>query len=81
MKSIKEEDIDKYDMFACGLSLVIHPINPFVPTTHANYRVIVIINKEDNEIEDWWFGGGSDLTPTYLNVSDAIHFHTVLKNS
>ena len=81
MKAIREENIDDYNMFACGLSLVIHPINPFVPTVHANYRVLMVINKETREIEDWWFGGGCDLTPMYLNIPDAIHFHKVLKEA
>jgi coproporphyrinogen III oxidase len=66
-------------MFACGLSLVVHPLNPHVPTTHCNYRVIVVSHKETKEVKDWWFGGGCDLTPIYLNVPDAIHFHSVLK--
>ena len=39
------------------------------------------VHKETNQIDDWWFGGGADLTPIYLNASDAIHFHTVLKNA
>lgn len=81
MRSISADSLDDYQMFACGLSLVIHPINPFVPTVHANYRVLIIIHKETKEIEDWWFGGGCDLTPIYLNVSDAIHFHKVLKEA
>ena len=81
MKMINKEDIEKYNMFAWGLSLVIHPLNPFVPTVHANYRTLMVINKDSNEIEDWWFGGGSDLTPIYLNIFDAIHFHSVLKKT
>jgi len=52
-----------------------------VPTVHANYRVLMVVNKETNEVEDWWFGGGSDLTPIYLNIFDAIHFHSVLKRA
>jgi coproporphyrinogen III oxidase len=58
--------------FACGLSLVIHPRNPFVPTTHANFRYIVHGEKA-------WFGGGADLTPYYLFDEDAAHFHRALK--
>ncbi len=60
--------------FACGISLVIHPISPFVPTTHANYRYFELQNDQ-GEIVDSWFGGGADLTPYYLNEQDAIHFH------
>jgi len=74
--------------FAAGLSLVIHPRRPEAPTVHANYRYFEI--TEDQSAEDaaasrpakilaWWFGGGSDLTPTYLFPEDARHFHSTLK--
>ena len=81
MKTINEKDITSYNMFACGLSLVIHPLNPFVPTVHANYRTLMIVHKDTSQIDDWWFGGGADLTPIYLNKEDAVHFHTVYKNA
>ncbi len=57
----------------CGLSLIVHPTNPFAPTVHLNYRYF--------EVNDqlWWFGGGSDLTPHYPFSEDAIHFHQTLK--
>ncbi len=58
--------------FATGISLVLHPRNPFVPTTHANFRFIVQGGKA-------WFGGGADLTPYYLFEEDAAHFHRTLK--
>jgi len=45
-KNVKEDEINEHDMFACGLSLVIHPINPHVPTTHCNYRILVITHRE-----------------------------------
>ena len=61
---------------ATGLSLVIHPSNPFAPTVHANYRYFELDNITDNI---WWFGGGADLTPYYLFDEDAIHFHTIHK--
>lgn len=64
------------DFFACGLSLVIHPKNPFVPTVHANWRYFEMYDK-GGEIIDSWFGGGQDLTPYYLFEEDAIHFHTI----
>ncbi len=51
--------------FACGLSLVVHPINPFVPTVHCNYRMFELYN-EKGDVLDRWFGGGTDLTPYYL---------------
>jgi len=60
--------------FACGLSLVIHPYNPFVPTVHCNYRMFELYN-ENEEVIDRWFGGGTDLTPYYLIEEDAKHFH------
>jgi len=66
--------------FACGLSLVIHPLNPFVPTVHANWRYFELYN-ELGEIIDRWFGGGTDLTPYYLFAEDARHFHSVLKQT
>ena len=60
--------------FACGLSLVLHPQNPFVPTVHCNYRMFELYNEKDGVI-DRWFGGGTDLTPYYLFQEDAQHFH------
>lgn len=65
--------------FACGLSLVLHPLNPFVPTVHCNYRMFELYNEKD-ELTDRWFGGGTDLTPYYLFEEDAGHFHQVYKN-
>ncbi|GMN10173.1 oxygen-dependent coproporphyrinogen oxidase [Croceitalea sp. MTPC9] len=66
------------DFFACGLSLVLHPKNPMVPTVHANWRYFEMYDKS-GKIVDQWFGGGQDLTPYYLFVEDAIHFHSVCK--
>ena len=66
--------------FACGLSLVLHPINPFVPTVHANWRYFEMYNP-DGAIVDQWFGGGQDLTPYYLFDEDARHFHSVCKTA
>ena len=64
--------------FAAGLSLVIHPVNPFVPTVHCNYRMFELYNEEDL-LTDRWFGGGTDLTPYYLFEEDAKHFHHTYK--
>jgi len=72
-------DIDADKWFACGLSLVIHPQNPFVPTVHCNYRMFELYNEKD-EVIDRWFGGGTDLTPYYLIEEDAKHFHQTFKN-
>lgn len=66
--------------FACGLSLVIHPLNPFVPTVHCNYRMFELYN-EAGDVIDRWFGGGTDLTPYYLFEEDAKRFHQAYKNA
>ncbi len=66
--------------FACGLSLVLHPQNPYVPTVHANWRYFELYDAEKNVI-DRWFGGGADLTPYYLFEEDARHFHQVWKDT
>ena len=58
--------------FACGLSLVIHPKNPFVPTVHANWRYFELYNSK-GDIQDQWFGGGQDLTPYYVFEEDVRH--------
>lgn len=68
------------NFFACGLSLVLHPINPMVPTVHANWRYFEMHNAK-GEIVDQWFGGGQDLTPYYLFEEDAKHFHQVCKTA
>jgi coproporphyrinogen III oxidase len=62
---------------AMGVSLVIHPLNPYVPTSHANLRFF-IAEKPDQE-PVWWFGGGFDLTPYYGFEEDAIHWHRTAK--
>jgi coproporphyrinogen III oxidase len=72
-------NVENNEFFACGLSLVLHPKNPNVPTVHANYRYFELYDSEGNII-DHWFGGGSDLTPYYLIDEDVIHFHQILKN-
>ena len=66
------------NFFACGLSLVLHPKSPMVPTVHANWRYFEMYNQ-CGTIVDQWFGGGQDLTPYYLFEEDARHFHRVCK--
>jgi coproporphyrinogen III oxidase len=66
------------DFFACGLSLVLHPKSPMIPTVHANWRYFEMYDK-DGSIIDSWFGGGQDLTPYYLFEEDAQHFHQTCK--
>jgi len=74
----KQFKVKEGDFFACGLSLVLHPINPFVPTVHANWRYFEMYDEDGNVITQW-FGGGQDLTPYYLFEEDATHFHQVCK--
>lgn len=75
----KQLGVTGTSFFACGLSLVIHPYNPFVPTVHANWRYFELHGPQ-GEVQDAWFGGGTDLTPYYLFEEDVIHFHTTQKN-
>ncbi len=72
--------VGEVDFFACGLSLVLHPKNPMVPTVHANWRYFEMYDKQGNTV-DQWFGGGQDLTPYYLFDEDATHFHEVCKKA
>ena len=64
---------------AMGVSLVIHPGNPFVPTSHANFRFFIA--EKPDEAPVWWFGGGYDLTPYYGNQDDCRHWHQIAKTS
>jgi coproporphyrinogen III oxidase len=64
---------ERIPFFACGLSSVMHPKNPFCPTMHFNYRYF----ETDGGI--WWFGGGTDITPSYLDIDDMKHFHGTYK--
>jgi coproporphyrinogen III oxidase len=65
--------------FATGLSLVIHPLSPLVPTVHLNVRYIELM-APDGTVLDAWLGGGTDLTPTYPFPEDPTHFHRVLRD-
>ncbi|MDC0964854.1 oxygen-dependent coproporphyrinogen oxidase [Candidatus Thioglobus sp.] len=64
---------------ALGVSLVIHPNNPYAPTSHANVRFFVA--EKDGEDPIWWFGGGFDLTPYYGFDEDAVFWHQTAKNA
>ncbi|WP_226643814.1 oxygen-dependent coproporphyrinogen oxidase [Microbulbifer variabilis] len=64
---------------AMGVSLVIHPRNPYVPTSHANVRLFVA--KKPGAEPIWWFGGGYDLTPYYGYEEDVVHWHSTAKNA
>ncbi len=65
----KRADLEGRQFSAMGVSLVLHPWNPYVPTTHMNVRFISV------DQERWWFGGGFDLTPYYGFAEDAVHWH------
>jgi len=64
---------------ALGVSLVMHPGNPYIPTVHANVRFFVA--EESGKEPIWWFGGGFDLTPFYGFDEDAVHWHTTAKKA
>lgn len=77
-------ELEGRDFQALGISLVIHPRNPYVPTSHANVRFF-IANKpgarKDGDGSIWWFGGGYDLTPYYPEMDDVIHWHQTAKKT
>ena len=81
MRSRGKELLDDKDLpfYAVGVSCVVHPINPFVPTVHFNYRYFEVNIGEGKVL--WWFGGGTDLTPYYLNENDAVYFHKTIKSA
>ena len=81
-------NVGEADFFACGLSLVIHPKNPMVPTVHANWRYFEMYDTSaelstggSRNVINSWFGGGQDLTPYYLFEEDGIHFHHTCKTA
>lgn len=76
----KAFQVDDVNFYACGISLVIHPKSPMVPTVHANWRYFEMYDKQGNKVNSW-FGGGQDLTPYYLFEEDAIHFHKICKTA
>ncbi|KAK5819870.1 hypothetical protein PVK06_024900 [Gossypium arboreum] len=69
--------------FAAGISSVLHPKNPFAPTLHFNYRYFETDAPKDTPgaPRQWWFGGGTDLTPAYIFEEDVKHFHSVQKRA
>uniref|UniRef100_A0A8C6WSY5 Oxygen-dependent coproporphyrinogen-III oxidase, mitochondrial n=1 Tax=Neogobius melanostomus TaxID=47308 RepID=A0A8C6WSY5_9GOBI len=77
-KVLKGKD-GKLPFVAMGVSSVIHPKNPHIPTVHFNYRYFEV--EEEDGSKQWWFGGGTDLTPIYINEEDALHFHKTLKDA
>jgi len=78
----KHFNVESGWFWAGGLSLVLHPENPMVPTVHANFRYFELYDDESmTKNVDGWFGGGADLTPYYLFEEDAVHFHETLKKA
>ena len=66
---------------ALGVSLVLHPRNPYAPTVHMNVRFFIAHAQTDAAPPVWWFGGGMDLTPYYGFIDDAVHFHGVCREA
>jgi len=82
MPDILKSETRNADYFhATGVSIVIHPQNPFVPIIHMNVRYFCMSESADSEIMDEWFGGGIDLSPAYPNQQDTMHLHSTLKNA
>jgi coproporphyrinogen III oxidase len=75
----KRPELEGRNYSAMGVSLVIHPNNPYVPTTHANVRFFIA--EKSDAVPIWWFGGGFDLTPYYPFKEDVIHWHQIAKKA
>lgn len=82
-KAFVDTTFDSLNFFAAGLSVVLHPHNPMAPTVHLNYRYFETSDPKDplHGKTVWWFGGGTDLTPSYLFPEDCKHFHQTIKNA
>lgn len=75
----RRPDLANSQFQALGVSVVIHPLNPMIPTSHFNVRCILV--EKPGQAPYWWFGGGFDLTPYYGNVDDCVHFHRMAKQA
>lgn len=75
--TLKRPELAGKDFQAMGVSIVIHPLNPFAPTSHMNVRFFIAGEHTDEPI--WWFGGGFDMTPYYGFAEDAVHWHDTAK--
>ena len=75
----KRPELVNRQFYAMGVSLVIHPKNPYIPTSHANVRFLIA--EKEGAPAIWWFGGGFDLTPFYPFKEDVIHWHTTAQNA
>lgn len=77
--TLKRADLQDASFHALGISVILHPYNPYVPTVHMNVRFIEV--KKNNGAIIWWFGGGLDLTPYYGFTEDCRHWHRILKET
>lgn len=78
----KRFEVEEGVFFASGLSIVLHPESPMIPTVHMNIRYFELFEDEvGGQRRDAWFGGGIDLTPYYLWEEDVVHFHRALKQA
>src|SRR5574343_42206 len=75
----KRPELANRQFEAMGVSLVIHPRNPYVPTSHANVRFFIA--KKAGQPDIWWFGGGFDLTPFYPFREDVLHWHRTARQA
>ena len=73
----KRPDIKNGAFQALGVSVVVHPLNPYIPTSHLNVRFINV--EQEDGTQKWWFGGGFDLTPYYGFIEDCEHWHRIAK--
>jgi coproporphyrinogen III oxidase len=71
-------ELEGHGFFAAGVSVVLHPWNPYAPTAHCNFRYFET-QAPDGSRGAWWFGGGADLTPYYPDLADVRHFHGALR--
>lgn len=77
--SVRRPDLAGSSFQALGISVVIHPRNPYAPTSHANLRLFVTGENEERPL--WWFGGGFDLTPYYGFTEDCQYWHSMAKDA
>jgi len=78
---LKSETRSAAFFHATGVSIVIHPVNPYVPVIHMNVRYFEMSDTPDGEPVDYWFGGGIDLTPSYVFAEDGQFFHRSMKTA
>ena len=75
----RKPELEGSGFLATGVSIVTHPENTYVPTSHANLRLFV--TRKENQLTDWWFGGGFDLTPYYGFEEDAVAWHEAARSA